>query len=257
MAEPKFYTKNYVDGNASFTMSHGSNFTERLYDGDKNSQYQTSGANSDATQVTIEVEFQEAGVAISRTVDYVIMLNHNFDDYDIDYWDGSAWQDWNAVASGAGGGSDVISVSSQSIQKFRVRVSATSTANAEKAIGQMIACEEKLDIGVELTNYAITPRERANFLQLGDGSVHKTIIKHSQKRTDKYEASLTFRYMTEAQMEALLDFVNEGDSVLWQPESTQRIDEIFHVNFAGPLNRRYSSLNKGGGFDADIKVREV
>ncbi len=257
MTEPKFYTKNFIDENSVFTMSHGSTFTNRLYDGDKASQYKTSGANDNTTQATIEVEFKEAGIAVSRTVDYIIMINHNFDDYDIDYWDGSAWQDWNAVGSGAGGGTDVISVSSQSITKFRVRVSVTVVTDAEKVIGQLMACELKLDVGVEMTDYQITSRERSKFLTLGDGSVHKTIMRHSKNRTLKYEARIKFKLMTEAQMEALLSLVNEGISVLWQPESTVRPDEFYHVNFSGGVGRRYSSLFKGAGFNVDMKVREV
>ena len=257
MSEPKFFTRNYVNENTVFTMSHGASNTDRLYDGDKASQYQTSGANDDTTQITIEAEFYEAGVAVSRTVDYVILLNHNFDDYDIDYWDGSAWQDWTAVGSGVGGGNSVVSVTSQSVTKFRVRVTVASVEDAEKVLGQLIACELKLDVGVEMTEYRIEPRERSNFLTMGDGSLHKTINRHSQNRTDKYEARIRFKYMTEGQLEALLSLVNEGLSVIWQPESSQRPDEVYHVNFSGGLKRQYSSLYKGAGFDAELFLREV
>ena len=77
MAEPKIYTRNYVDNEAVILSSHGSTNIERIYDMDRDAQYQTSGANSDATEVTIEIQFKEAGVALERTIDLVIIVNHN------------------------------------------------------------------------------------------------------------------------------------------------------------------------------------
>src|SRR3954468_18215457 len=87
--EPKFYTQNAVDVESIFTVSHGSGTIGNIYDRDSDTQWLSSGANSDSTQISIEIQFSEA-----RDIDTVLIVNHNLKDVTVTYWNGAAYAAW-------------------------------------------------------------------------------------------------------------------------------------------------------------------
>ena len=118
MTEPIIYTKNYISSEDTILPSHGSTNIERIYDMDQDAQYETSGADDDSTQVTIEIQFKEAGVEINRAIDRAIIVNHNLDDIEIEYWNGSAWVS-AASSSGITDATTILSWSSVTTTKIR------------------------------------------------------------------------------------------------------------------------------------------
>jgi hypothetical protein len=256
MAEPKIFSKNYVSADCTFAESHTSGTVARLYDRDNSAQYVTSGANSDATEASIEVTFKENTTAVSRTFTNIMVLNHNLKSLWLDYWNGSSWVAITS-ASGLAVTNSVYSFSSITASKFRIRATLTQTTNVEKLIGELIACNLTLDIGTELDSYDVSWRQKANELEMGDGSFHRTVVPHSTTRSTKYEATARFTYLTTTTLLALRAIREAGLPFLWQPESSERPDQIFYVHWIGNERTHYASPYKGAGHILEMNLREA
>ena len=77
--EPYIYSKNYINTVDSdvFSVSSGAASISNACERDNISKYSSSGANSDATPVTIQVTFYEGTVAANRTIDTFLLVNQN------------------------------------------------------------------------------------------------------------------------------------------------------------------------------------
>lgn len=258
-AEPKIFTKNYLDpgdGIAAATLFAGSGNGSilNIVDRDSQSLWASSGAASDATVVEIFGSFF-AGL-VQKTIDTLIILNHNLATFTLSYWDGTAWVALSPVSVSVA--NTIYSFTPVSTTGIRLTMSATRTTNQEKTIGQLMACALTLAVGTDMeADYTQTYRERSKEVVLGDGSVHKMVTRFSPYRTQKYEAKVSFKLLTNAQADALLAIKEAGEPFLWQPESVTKPEEIFLVHWSNPWNRRYSSSYKGSGNDVQMNLREV
>ena len=256
MAEPKIYTKNYVFSDCVFTSSHGDTFMNRIYDRDRDSQWISSGADDDSTEVTLQVDFYEGGVVQTRTINRIILINHNLKDPTIEHWDGSDWQTFD-TGSALATSHNIFTNDGVSVTKIRIRCSTTQVADAEKAIGELIACNTNIDFSQDVTSYQPLGVSTETNIKLADGSNHRTVIKHTLNRSIKYEATFTFMYLTTAEVDELRQLKESGASFLFHPESSQRIDEIYYVNWIGQFKPKYVSPYKGAGYQFDMQVREI
>jgi len=254
--EPIIYSKNYITADGVFLCSHGSTLIERIYDRDKNSLYITSGANSDATEAYVEIAFYEGTVAQTRTIDTIILVNHNLKAPAFQYWDGSAWQDL-VSGSNLAVSTSIFTFTAQATTKLKIKCSTTQTANQEKQFGELIACLKTLTLARDLESYDVTFRQKAVEIPLADGSIHRSVVAHSDNRSQKYEAKFTLNFLTTAQLEVLQAIKEAGAAFLVQPESIARPDEIYLVNWTNPFNYKYVSIYKGGGHRLEIQVKEV
>lgn len=256
MAEPKIYTKNYITRDCVITVSHGDGSKAYLYDRDQDSKWITSGANSDATDISIQIDFYEGTVAQNRTITRLFLLNHNLKTWDAEYWDGSAWQALTSETTDAA--SDTYKTfNSVTTAKIRLSCTATQTTNQEKYIGELIACALTLDIGRDLEQYDMKYREKVKEIALGDGSSHMAVTRFSPNRTQKYGANVRLIYLSAATV-ALLQAIKEaGEPFLWQPESTTVPSDIFFVHWAGPFDVHYVTTYKGAGYTLSAALREV
>ena len=256
MAEPKIYTKNYINEDCTIISSHGSTFNSRLYDRDKDSKFISVGANDDATEIILEITFKEGTSTVERDIDTVMLLNHNLADPEFEYWDGSAWQ---PLDSDTGVTEDVtiFEFETVSTEKIRLMSSITQSTDAEKFIGELIACALIMNIGLDLSANDITGRQKAFEVTLGDGSIHRSVVMHSLTRSEKYTSRVQLEYLTVDLLELLRTIKSGGEAFLWQPESSSRPDEIYLVNWTGSFSHRYMSDYKGAGFKLDMNLVEV
>jgi hypothetical protein len=222
----------------------------------------SSGANSDATTITIDVVFKEGTTAVNRAIDSLFLINHNLKNWDFYYWDGAAYQlvaheDTDAAAN------TIKSFGSVTTSKVRLVCDSTQSVNAEKYIGEMIVCALQMDIGHDLKSYEVRHRERSREILLGDGSIHKMITRWTQYRTEKYECRAVVEFLNtsghtpETERLTLKAIINSRLPFLWYPESSQRPAEIFLVRNSGPWADRYVSGYKGAGFEVSLDLREV
>lgn len=250
MTEPKFYTRNFVTEDAIFTVSHNSADIANLYDRDNLSQWISVGADDDADEISIEVEFE------AQDIDTVMVVNHNLADITVEYWNGSSYAAW-ASASSITDDFTKLTGTLRNTTKIKLTASATQTPDEDKAIGELIACALALDLGRDLKSYEVNARERVTLNNLGDGSIHQVLTLFSTNRTQKYEARCQVQYLPQAKLEALLALKESGDPLIWQPESVQRPDQVFLVLFMGPIKYSYSDSFKNAGYTVNLDLREV
>lgn len=258
MSEPRIYTKNFVNKNCVFTSSHGLTNIQYLCDTDKISKWISVGANSDATELTLQIDFFEGSQATSKTVGYIILVNHNLKDPTFEYYDGSAWQTL-VVGSAVSSSTTVFSFTEKITGNIRVRCSTTQIANAEKFIGEFIACAGVLTPSKDMVSYDVTFNQRKTTeLMLANGAIHRTTVMFTTNRSSKYEANVRFDFLTQAELTALQTLRDTALSFLWQPESVQRPDEIYLVNWTGSgFKQQYISTYKGAGYRVDLAFKEV
>lgn len=271
MPEPKFYTRNYIDTESTYFTGnfvgdesniYPTTSVPKAFDRDNDSQFISVGADDDTTLVVLTFYFYEGGIAISRIIDTVIMLNHNWKNFTIEYWDGSTWthfadginQTENSIISAAG-------VEAKGIRMY---VLLTQTADQEKAIGEIIACSLYLDLeggtiaaASDLVDYSPGSSQKSFDMQLANGNNVRTVVMNSPNRSDKYEAKASFRYLDSDQLEALRFLKNLGEPFIWQPESEHRPAEVYFVYWIGNFSYRYVTSYKGAGFQLDMQVKEV
>lgn len=255
-AEPRIYTKNYITSESVFTSGYGTTFASRMADGDRLSQYITSGANSDLTTAIIQADFYEAGVAQLRTIDTLVLLNHNLKEFYIQWYDGVTWttvvnETVVAVAD------NVWTFTPVAAYSVRIGATKTQTANQEKAFGELVACANQITFTQEMTQYRVSSRQEAVELKLADGTIRRTVMKSAPNRSNKYEANVQFKYLTSAQLLALKTIKESGAAFLWHPESSSRVDEIYYVHWVGAFQYQYVTTYKGAGHQLDMQLKEA
>lgn len=144
----KFFKKSKClekDG-ATASASSGNSGASNILNPNTETYWVSSGSN-DLTTETIEIEF--ASALISR----ILLLDHNFETFDIQYDSSGTWTDFASVV-GIGGSLASISEStfsengayyefdSVTTTKIRIRCSTTQVADAEKFLSQVIVTEE-------------------------------------------------------------------------------------------------------------------
>lgn len=257
MSEPILLTRNYVDDESVITVSHGNSSKHYLFDRDPASTWLTSGANSDATEISIIVEFYEGGVAVDKDIDRVLIANHNLEDWIFEYWDGSAWQTV-VTKTGDTAGTTMEDFGEVNTTKVKLTATATQTTDAEKFIGEMVVCDLLLDIGRDMeSDYQQRWRELSAEQIMGDGSLHKMVTRWAQNRVEKYEAQVNFDFVSEADRVTLKEIRDGGEPFIWYPERTARPTEFYLVHWAGPWAEHYASSYKGAGTRVSLSLREV
>lgn len=256
MAEPKIFTKNYVNADSPVTASFGQASAANLFDRDRASKWQSSGANDDDQGIGIVVEFYEGATPVSRTIDTLMLLNHNLRHWALFAWDGSSWTLMTSDAATVD--SDTFaSFTPYTTTKILLEADDTQVADAEKFIGELVVCALTLNVGRDLDSYEQKYRERSRELQLGDGGIHKQVTRWAQNRTQRYEARVGFRFVNEADRATLKALREVGEPFLWQPESTYRPTEIYLVHWSSPWSERYETGYKGSGIQVQLELREV
>jgi hypothetical protein len=249
-------TKNYVIADDTITVSHADAVKSYLYDRDKDSKWLSSGANNDATQISIEVVFKEGATAVNRAIDKLLLINHNLKTWNFDYWTGSAWTTLASESADAAA-TTYKSFSQVTTSKVRLLATATQTVNAEKYLGELIVAAVQVTPARDPEILEPRYRERSVEFPMGDGSEHKQVTRWTPNRTQKYGARVVFRLVSEAERLLLKAVCEARAKFLWYPEKTQRPDEIFLVRWSSPWSERYVNTYKGAGSEVSMDLKEV
>jgi hypothetical protein len=258
--EPKIYRKNFIDSYTTLSVTSGSATKNRLWDRDRDVQWSSSGESTAGTLSVITAQFNTpAGAATAKTVDTMILLNHNITSISFESSpDGAIWTSRASGVLGTGVYNNLITISPISAPFWKFYGSHTTPVDGvEKIAGEWILTSVLLDPGVELDSYEVSYRQMAPEIQLADGSVHRTVVKWTQGRSAKYEFSGRMSYLTFTQLESLRSLKESGAAFYWQPESTTRLQEIYYVNWTGPFRYRYVTSYKGAGFQVDFQFKEI
>jgi hypothetical protein len=152
----KLFSENYINGDCGFTFSYDdgggetvyTNASEAyLYDQKQATQY-LGEYDSDATSEFIDIVFKNwQGAEVERTINRLVLLNHNIKAMTAYSWDGAAWQAiaGGALAANTAANNIVEFTASVATTRLRVKLDTTQTANQFKAIGELKACLSVLE----------------------------------------------------------------------------------------------------------------
>ena len=199
----KFFYKNYLLGLgvASITVSSGN--ADYLNDNDRETKWISSGSNDTITE-TITVEFSTA-----KTVDRLMALVMNWKEFNIQYWNGSAYVDFTNVYSKKDD-SPVTGISytdneeptrywefdSVSTLKIRYEITKTFIVDAEKCCQELFISQE---IGTFEQDFFSDPNK--NKPSFDDGEIIITLSNMSKIqliRGDKYQLRCTLKNVWES-----------------------------------------------------------
>lgn len=254
MAEPRIYTRNWLDANCTVSSTHGG-VTSALYDRGTAVQFVTSGANSDSTTFDLDIFFYEGTVTQWRTIDTVFLLNHNLKTWTLSYFNGSYWTTATSQATDSQS-SRYSSFSPFSSYHVKLSCTATQVANAEKAIGEIILCGTSLT-PIDLSSYDAKWREKSKEIVLGDGAIHRVVTRAVSGRNGRYEAKCRWSYLTKQQRDDLKALKESGQPFYWQPESVNVPEDAFYVHWSNAWDDKYMSNYKGAGYEVVMDIKEV
>jgi hypothetical protein len=135
----KFFNRNQIEiaasgaGN-SIAASTGAGVAN-IYDRNFATIWSSVGSD-DTTTETIEVIW-----AVARTIDSISLMTHNFKEFTIQYWNGSAYVDFSTPISETANtaANSYYSFNSVSTLKVKISVVKTIVANAQKTLGEFLA----------------------------------------------------------------------------------------------------------------------
>jgi len=254
--EIRIFTKNFVDSDSTFTLSHGGT-AANLYDRDIDSKSTTVNCRFDYQTATVDIQFNLDSVETQMTFNSIIMINHNLKSFNVYYWNSttSAWVKYFGITEFSG---EIACYTFGAIKSSRVRIEmmTTQNPNREKHIGELIIARQRFVLPRPET-FSIQHRTKATILELGDGSRHTAYTRFSTNRISKYGATFNFRMLPRSDYENLECLKNEGQPFLWYPESVTRPKEIFYVNWLGEFQAEYSFQYNGAGYNLSMNLDEV
>lgn len=144
----KFFTENRmlaVDG-AVIIVSSGDTVAEDVIDKSRDTFWRSVGS-SDVTTETLTITFGEV------QIDRLILQDHNFKGFTVQYWNGSTWTHFANVVGLDGSKANITETAfadttayyeftAVTTTKIKISVTTAQTTNAEKYLCQAIACSE-------------------------------------------------------------------------------------------------------------------
>jgi len=268
----KISYKNYlIDYANAITVSSGSTTAANMYDLDRNTRWLSSGS-SDAVQESIVVTFD-----YEQTIDRIMLLNTNFKNFTIKYWNGSAWTNFTNVYSKKTDSSPVTGISittnsdiaryfefdSVTTTGIQILINTTIVANAEKYIYELYIGKE---IGTFIADLTSKPNDynvmssykRAQYLEKSNGGVIKI------ERADKYQAKVNLKQIWDSEDLIILQTMFDYGECLIYPcgaydqytyERGWRIQDAYHVLVKGDEQSDFDigrDKNIGQNFKFDL-----
>jgi len=272
-ASPAFLTRNYLNRHANnagdLTVSTGSATRHRLFDMDPLSRWQSAGS-SDATTETIEFGLWLPGARTSHDVEYILIQNHNIKGLTVEgsNTNGASWTTVFSSTTLDEKNTRIVLVST-AMDRIRITMTTTQTANAEKAIGDIIICGASFQPG-PMFEYKPEPfRVQQKTAKMADGSLRGQLIGRSDASFHFWAAKCAFimdpeNYGTTALFDAAMDdfreFGLQGKQFVFMPEPGDRQDQAYFCRVRpGTFNDSYirPSQAHGGMLGVQMVVEEI
>jgi len=256
MANIKFFDANVLNEDATYTLtSADSDLANYLYDRDRTTKL-TSVGSDDVTDEVYLITFASA-----KTVDAIIVDNHNIKAGDIKYWNGAAYVDFSTAISYSGNtnSTDYHTFDSVSTERIQITMNTTQVVDAQKFIGQFYAFEELGTLTANPSSWSQSfPEASLNHTGADKGSIYVLFGK-------KYKCKMSFDNAVDADVTLIETLKNNGQSFfIWPCGSTTtftdigfRVQDIFFVNFTSPFNPQPRNDLLGVGTTLDVSMEEV
>jgi len=254
------FNENQFNGTAS--ASSASDNAIFAFDGLQGTKWLSSGENTDGNDVFVEMDY-----GFDRQIDSLFVYDHNIDDIEVQYHDGSNWVTANTSIATIVKSSDLFHYfvklnSAVNTQKVRVAGSNTITADQEKYVTLFHAFNEigQLEYFPDFSP-RISSKQDSFTLTDGRGFVIE--------RGEQFSAQINFKSHVNQNditlAETLIDrkspffiWANAGDESLFTYKFKPfRFQDIFKVTIVGSSSPEYTSNYYKSGYNNKINLIEV
>ena len=249
----------------------GSSTKDNIFDLDRATQWTSSGSN-DSTLETVIVTFTTA-----QSINRLMIIDMNFKQFNIQYWDGTAYTDFTGVFDTAPSNTGVYGTGTygstvygtegttsainflingdttkyfefDTVSTTQVRISVTKTiaTDAEKFLHQFYVGAE---IGTFIDDITSSPNSysavksasRSNYIPLSNGGTVK------YKRSDKYASKFKLKELWETSDQDIVNAMYDDGQFAILPcgavpyiQRGWRLEDLFHVIIQGDLESDFS-----------------
>ena len=255
----EFIYSTYFNTTTLCTVNNGTNTVLYMFDQDSNTDFESSGDNSDATTTTIRIDFPD-----TQTVDRIILRDINFKSFKI-YYNSNSANLFSMTGSVTGtsfwtGNSEtslyLICATVTNISSIFIEATATMIADEEKACGEFYISRKyfTMEYNPNAENYNPKFYGKQFSHEMSDGG---NIVYYIAK---KFQAEIELKYISETEHNNFLDLYNENINFLFSPfpTGTNWDNKIYNVNWVGDFNfEKFSDNVKNNGYSGKILLYEV
>jgi len=246
----KIFGENFINGDNDYAFLSGSALVAYLYDQKRYTAWVSSGSNN-LTEEYIEITFKNwQGEAVQRTFDRIIILGHNLKAAQCQYWDGSAWQDiTEGVLADNAATDNLLEISSPiTSYKFKIKMTTTQIADAEKYIGEIKVCATILEPTLWLTDFKRNDDDKSGNYRLSKGSLV------SWKEWNKVEGSLDIENAVLAEITTLETYIRNNQYLTIVFYDDFDMTETYEFIVVNPIN--YSLDKKMEYYETSLDLAE-
>jgi len=244
----KIFSENYVNKNCAFTFSSGSETQDKLYDQNQKTQWMSYGSYNGKIEI-IEIEFRNwQSQIVERTIDKIILLNHNIKHGTMEYWGGSAWNAWTVGTLIFNDKVDnILSVEKITTSKIRFKPTTITADIGEKAVGELKACCSILEPSNWLTEFKRKDYDNSGNYRLAKGSLV------SWKEWNKVEGTLDIKNISLDEMRILKEYSNKNITIVFYDDFD--LKETFEFVITNPI--RYIFDRKTKFYETSLELKEI
>jgi len=256
--EPRFFTRNYIDMESIITSEIGAEATHpRLFDRDRELQF-AGIQTTDLPQVNIIARFQSGGLDVARTVDSVVLLNHNLKNYTVEHSNDGVGYTVVATIVGDTSTDRYIAFAAVSAKYMRLATTAVQTSGQKRKIGELLVMEKLFEFGADKGPAAIAfaPVPVGTFTRTADLGIIVNQFRWAGNRVERFKARLGFTLLEKSDYDSLRALVRRGQITL-QLEPVERPEEFFRGTVTpASAPSAYTSLFKGNGYNLELEFEE-
>ncbi len=254
----EFISANLVNTTTQIAVNSNTTVASNLFNRDPIYQYYSDSMNNDLTTTTITITF-DATASVSR----IALVDTNFKEFSI-FYNGAtastfALSGGDTTVSSYTGNADenkYFRFSTVQCSSITINAKKTITADHEKRLGILIISdlETALDLIPNAKGFKpkIVPKQVVH--KLSDGGVRLHNVRN------KWETSLSLKYITSAQRDSLFDLYELGTEFNFCPFGTATGWDavIFESVWDGPFSfHEYSDNAETSGFSGTISLKET
>jgi len=246
------YGENFVNSQNTYTLSSGTG-AEYLYDQKYDTQY-SSSLSSEGTAETIQIDFNDrSGLAVSRTIDTIMLMNCNFKNFKIEYWDGASWilipeSDYTVKDNVQ---ANLLIEMSSPISTMKIKITATHTISGEneKRLGEIKACLFILEVRSPF-NFIRSDWENGGNYRLYNG----TLILYTN--VVKVDGSISFTYMSKEDYNKIINKIRNKEWLTIIPYYGFMPNGVYEIKASFPISgHKYDFITDRLNFSFDFKER--